>query len=427
MQPHADLLIRKARVIDPATGRDEIADLLIEDGRLSRIGASLDAPGAELFDADGLWLIPGLVDTCVRLPEPASGRTGTLASETRAAAAGGITHMAALPDTDPVADNPAVVRLIRERAIKAGLARVMPIAAMTQGLAGSQLSEMQTLKEMGCIAVSNAGYPVQDTLILKRCLEYAATFNLLVIFRPQDAALSAGGCAHEGPVSTRLGLPGIPAVAETIDMARILLLVAETGVRAHFHQLSCADSVALLRDARARGLPVTADTSIHHLLLDQHAVAGFNSLCHINPPLRRSEDRDALLAAVADGTLDAICSQHTPLGASAKLAPFPATSAGISGLDTLLSLTLKLVEDGQLPLMRALDALTQAPARCLGVPAGNLEYGRLASLCVVDGAARRVPGEGWHSAGRNSPWLETSLPGATRLTVCEGKIAWQSV
>jgi dihydroorotase len=426
MQPRADLLIRKARVIDPATGRDEIADLLVEGGRLSRIGASLDAPGAELFDADSLWLLPGLVDTCVRLPEPASGRAGSIASETRAAASGGITHMAALPDTDPVADNPAVVRLIRERAIKAGFARVMPIAALTQGLAGSQLSEMQTLKEMGCIAVGNAGHRVQDALVLKRCLEYAATFDLLVIFRPQDGALSAGGCTHEGPVASRLGLPGIPAVAETVDLARALLLVEATGVRAHFHQLSCAASVELLRDARARGLPVTADVSVHHLLLDEYAIEHFNSLCHIDPPLRRREDRAALLAAVADGTIDAICSQHTPLNSSAKLAPFPATKPGISGLDTLLSLTLKLVEEQKLPLMRALDALTQAPARCLGLPVGNLENGRLASLCVVDGKARRVPEDDWLSAGKNSPWLSESLPGAVRLTVCEGKVTWLS-
>ena len=426
MQPRADLLIRKARVIDPATGRDEVADLLIEDGRLTRIGASLDAPGAELFDAEGLWLLPGLVDSCVRLPEPGNHRRGSLHSETRAAASGGITHLCASPDTDPVIDSAAVVRLIRDRAMRAGFARVLPVAALTQGLEGSQLAEMATLKDVGCIAVSNAGHRVQDALVLKRSLEYAATFDLPVIFRPQDSALSAGGCVHEGPVAARLGLPGIPAVAETVDLARALLLVEATSVRAHFHQISCAASVALLRHARAQGLPVTADVSIHHLLLDESAIEGFNSFCHISPPLRSRADRDALIQGVIDGTLDAITSQHTPLGSSAKLAPFPSTRPGISGLDTLLSLTLELVQRDQIPLRRAIDALTSAPARCLGLNAGRLEDGRLASLCIVDPAASRLPGEDWLSAGRNSPWLDTELPGVVRLTVCEGKVTWLS-
>lgn len=426
MQPRADLLIRKARVIDPASGRDEVADLLVEDGRLLRIGASLDAPGAELVDADGLWLLPGLVDTCVRLPEPGNHRTGSLHSETRAAAAGGITHLCATPDTDPVIDSTAVVRLIRERAMKAGFARVMPMAALTQGLQGQQLAELATLRDAGCIAVSNAGHRVQDALILKRSLEYAATFDLPVVFRPQDAALSSGGCAHEGPVATRLGLPGIPSVAETVDLARALLLVEATGVRAHFHQLSCAASVALLRHAKAQGLNVTADVSIHHLLLDESAIEGFNSLCHISPPLRSRADRDALMQGVIDGTVDAISSQHIPLGGSAKLAPFPSTRPGISGLDTLLSLVLELVQRDQLPLRRALDAITAAPARCLGVSAGRLEEGRLASLCLIDPNATRLPAEDWLSAGRNSPWLDIELPGTVRLTVCEGKVTWLS-
>jgi dihydroorotase len=227
-------------------------------------------------------------------------------------------------------------------------------------------------------------------------------------------------------VATHLGLPGVPVDAETVAVARDLELVEATGVRAHFHQISAAASLRLLRDARARGLPVSADVSIHHLLLNEEALAGFNSLCHIQPPLRHEDDRRALLEAVADGTLEVICSQHTPLGSSARLAPFPETRPGISGLDTLLPLLLYLVERGELPLERALDAVTAAPARCLGRPAGRLETGRAASLCVVDPDHRRRPDEDWLSAGRNSPWLETELPGVVRLTVCEGKVTWLS-
>jgi dihydroorotase len=422
----AHLLIRKGRVIDPNTGRDEVLDLLIENGRLTRIAASLDAPGAEIIQADGLLVIPGLVDSCLHLSEPGGGRTGSIASETRAAASAGITHLCAQPDTDPVIDSTAVVRLIRERSFKAGFARVLPLAAMTQGLDGKQLAEMATLREAGCIGVSNAGRPVQDALVLKRCFEYAATFDIPVMIRPQDAALAAGGCAHEGAVASRLGLPGIPSVAETLELSRALLLCEATGVRLHVQQISCAASVALIRDAKARGLPVTVDVSIHHLLLDESAIEGFNSECHIQPPLRSQADRLALLAAVADGTIDAVCSQHSPLGSSSKQAPFPSTRAGIAGVESLLPLMLTLVEQQALGLHRAIELLTSGPARCLGQPIGHLEIGRNASLCVVDIHNVRQPEDDWLSAGKNSPWRDSSLKGVVRLTVCEGKITWLS-
>lgn len=421
----AHILIRKGRVIDPASGRDDVADLLIENGRLTRIGASLDAPGADIIQADGLWVLPGLVDACVHLSLPGSGRTGDIASETRAAAGGGITHLAAQPDCGPV-DSTAVVRLIREQAGQAGFARIMPIAAMTQGLLGEQLAEMSTLARAGCIAVGNAGGKVANALVLKRSLEYAATFDLPVMFRPQDSALSAGGCAHEGPVATRLGLPGIPAVAESVDLSRDLLLVEATGVRAHFQQISSRDSLRLLKAAKRRGLPVTADVSIQHLLLDESALEGFNSHCHVIPPLRSAEDRQALLEAVADGTIDAICSQHTPIGSSSKAAPFPTTKPGMAGLDVLLSLVLQLVDEGKLDLLRALDAVTAAPARCLGIQAGQLEAGRPASLCVLDPTAAKDLSEDWLSAGNNSPWRHAQLKGTVKLTVCQGKVSWLS-
>ncbi|WP_133491200.1 dihydroorotase [Alcanivorax sp. 24] len=424
MDTKANLLIRKGRVIDPASGRDDVADLLVEGGRLVRVGASLDAPGAEIMEAEGLWVIPGLVDSCVHLSLPGEGPwAGDVASECRAAAGGGITHMAVQPDCGPV-DSTAVVRLIREQAGQANFARALPVAALTQGLAGEHLAEMQTLAQAGCIAVGQAGAPLADSLTLKRCLEYAATFDLLVLFRPEDASLTAGGCAHDGAVAARLGLPGIPAVAESVALSRDLLLVEATGVRAHFQQISSRHSLALIREAKRRGLPVTADVSIHHLLLDESALEGFNSHCHVMPPLRTARDRQALLDAVADGTLDAICSKHQPLGSFSKAAPFPSTRPGISGLDTLLPLVLKLVREEALPLHRALDAVTAAPARCLGIPAGQLETGRMANLTVVAPDEQRVMSERWLSGGRNSPWFNTLLPGSVRRTVCNGEVSW---
>lgn len=419
----AHVLIRKGRVIDPATGRDDVADVLVEQGRLVRIGASLDAPGAEIIEAEGHWVLPGLVDTCVHLSLPGSGRSGDIASETAAAAAGGVTHLAAQPDCGPV-DSTAVVRLIREQAGQAGFARVLPVAAMTQGLAGQQLAEMATLAKAGCIAVGNGDAPLANNLVLKRCLEYAATFSLPVMFRPQDEALAAGGCAHAGAVATRLGLPGIPAVAESVALARDLQLVEATGVRAHIQQVSSAAALPLLRAAKRRGLPVTADVSIHHLLLDERALEGFNSLCHVLPPFRSAEDRVALLEALADGTIDAVCSQHTPVGRSSKAAPFPATRPGISGIETLLPLMLSLVGQG-LTLQRALAAVTSDAARCLGIAAGQLELGRPANLTIVDPEAQVDLRQRWYSAGNNSPWRQATLQGCARFTLCQGKISFR--
>ena len=246
------------------------------------------------------------------------------------------------------------------------------------------------------------------------------------MLRPQDNALAVGGCAHEGPVATRLGLPGVPAVAETIDLARALLLVEATGVRAHVHQLSSAASIELIRNAREKGLPVTADVSIHHLLLDEAAIEGFNSLCHIQPPLRSQADREALLGAVSEGLIDAVCSQHTAVGSSSKQMPFPSSTPGIAGVETLLPLLLHLVEEGTLTLQRAIEVLTSGAARCLGQSVGHLEVGRAASLCVVDIRSRRQPGEDWISSGRNSPWLNAVMPGVVRLTLCDGKVTWLS-
>ena len=416
-----------ARVIDPSSGLDRVSDLYLDGGKLVAIGqAPADFTADKTLDAQGLVAAPGLVDLSVALREPGYSRKGSIATETLAAAAGGVTSLCCPPFTKPVLDTPAVAELILDRAREAGHTKVFPIGALSKNLAGEQLAELVALRDTGCVAFGNGLDNFRNSRTLRRALEYAATFDLQVIFHSQDFDLAEGGLAHEGPTASFLGLAGIPESAETVALARDLLLVEATGVRAHFQQISSRESLWLLREAKARGLPVTADVSIHHLLLDESAIEGFNSHCHVIPPLRGAADREALLAAVADGTIDAICSQHQPVGSSSKAAPFPASKPGISGLDSLLPLILKLVAEGALPLHRALDAVTAAPARCLGIQAGQLEAGRPASLCVLAADESRGLASHWLSAGSNSPWRNATLPGVVKLTVCQGKVSWLS-
>jgi dihydroorotase len=422
---HASLFIRHARILDPASNTDLPCDLLIEKGFISHLGPDLaasDLPSAtRTIDASGCWLLPGLVD----IGAPAM-TADAIAAESRAAASGGVSHLAVFSSQDMTIDNMASLRLLREKAAQSDLVRLLPIAALTRELKGEQLVDMHTLSGAGAIAFSNAQQPVASNLILKRCMEYAATFDFLVTFCPQDHDLSAGGCAHEGSVASRLGLPGIPNSAETLALARALLLAEETGTRIHVHQLSSASSLPLLKTARQQGVQVTADVSIHHLLADESAINNFDSRFHLLPPLRRKEDREALLAAVADGTIDAVCSQHTPLASADKQQPFGSTRPGIAAVETLLPLLLKLVQDKRLPLMRAVDAATRAPARCMTINAGHLRKGEKASLCLVDPERQLRPMDHWQSTGKNSPWLDTLLPGQVRLTVSEGRITWMA-
>jgi dihydroorotase len=417
----SSLLIRQARLLDPASGHDGVQDVLIEDGRIARIGARVDVPADEVIDATGLWLLPGLVD--IGVPAMA---IGNIAQETTAAASGGVSQLAVFPSQVCQLDNTAQLRLLQETAAQSGRTQLLPCAALTRELKGEQLADMQTLAQLGAIAFGNAQRPIHSNLVLKRCLEYAATFDLLVSFCPQDYDLSHNGCAHEGAVASRLGLPGIPASAETLALARTLLLAEETGVRIHIHHLSCARSLDLIRTARSHGVRVSCDVAIHHLLCDESAISQFDSQFHLRPPLRRSADREALLAAVADGTIDAISSQHTPLPVAAKQQPFGSSKPGIAGVETLLPLTLKLVEEGRLPLLRALDAITHAAARSLAIDAGHITAGHAANLCLVDANAQRRPRDHWQSGGRNSPWLDTLLPGAVKLTLSNGTVTWRA-
>jgi dihydroorotase len=419
--------IRKGRLLDPANGVDARTDLHIADGRIAALGEPPPAFRAErVLDASGHIVCPGLIDLCARLREPGLEHKGTIASETAAAAAAGITTICCPPDTQPVVDTPAVVQLIAQTAERAGKARVLAAGALTQDLGGEQISEMAALKRAGCPVMSHAGRPMRDTLVQRRAMEYAATFGLTVVLRPQDHHLRASGCAHEGRVSSRLGLPGIPEAAETVALARDLALAEQTGARVHFRGLSCARAVEMLSEARDRGLPATADVSAHQLFLTEDDLEGFNSNCHMDPPLRTAADRAALRDAVARGLIGAVCSDHQPHEEDAKLAPFPATEPGITALETLLPLVMRLVEAGVMDLPGAIERLSAGPAAILGIPAGSLAPGSVADICVFDPEARWVVSAGTLlSQGRNTPFLGQEMRGRVSWTLLAGRIVFE--
>ncbi len=421
------MIIRHGRLIDPANGIDTVTDLYVDDGHITAIG---EAPAEFItekeIDAGGKWILPGLIDLQARLREPGQKHKGTIASESAAAAASGITTLCCPPDTNPVIDSPAVAAQIAHRAASAGTARVLPIGALTQGLEGEQLASLQALQTAGCLVMSNAHRPITSTLVQRRALEYASTMDITLFINAEDPWLAADGCVHEGPLSTRLGLAGIPECAEVIAVARDLMLIEQTGVRAHFSQLSSARAAELVAEARAKGLRVSADVSAHQLYLTEMDVDGFNSLCHVRPPLRSQRDRDGLRQALADGIIDAVCSDHQPHDRDAKLAPFAASEPGISALETLLPLTLRLVDEGILTLSDAIARLTSKPAGILGIDAGHLGCGAVADLCIVD------PDQHWDiseealvSAGKNPPFLGWEMKGRVTHTLLGGRLVHQ--
>ncbi len=424
MKRAPNLHIRGGRLIDPANGIDETADLWLSGGRVAAVG---DAPSGfaaeETIDAEGKVVCPGLIDLGAYLREPGFEHKGTIDSEGRAAARGGITTLVCMPQTEPVIDTPAVWELIRRRAKACGHARVLAMGALTQGLAGEQLAEMGALKAAGCVAVTNGRNRLANTLVARRAMEYASTFELPVVLCSEDPHLKAGGVAHEGAVATRLGLPGIPSAAETVAVARDLALTEHTGCRSHFHTLSTGRAASMIARARRDRQPVSADVAIHQLFLMETDVDGFRAECRVDPPLRTHADREQLRQAVADGTIEVICSDHQPHEADAKSEPFPATAPGISGLETLLPLTLKLVEEGVLELPQAIARLTAGPARVLGLEAGRLERGASADLCIFDPETVWIfRAEEMASAGRNTPFDGWEFRGRVTHTLFEGRI-----
>ena len=418
------LSILGARVIDPNSGLDQVTDLHVDSGKIVAIGAAPTGfKAVRSIDGAGLVVAPGLVDLSVSLREPGYSRKGTIASETRAAAAGGVTSLCCPPRTKPVLDTPAVAELILDRAREAGHAKVFPIGALSKGLEGEQLAELVALRDTGCVAFGNGLESFRNTRTLARALEYAATFDLTVVFHSQDRDLAAGGLAHEGAMASFLGLPGIPETAETVALARDLLLVEQTGVRAHFSQLTSARGAQLIAQAQARGLPVTADVALYQLILTDEALVDFSSLYHVQPPLRTRADRDGLREAVKSGVIQAISSHHQPHERDAKLAPFGATEPGISSVEVLLPLALTLVEDGLLDLPTLLQRLSAGPAAAMRLPAGELRVGAAADMVLFDPKASTVAGEQWRSKGDNCPFIGHCLPGAVRYTVVDGHIS----
>ncbi len=422
------LLITHGHLVDPANGVDKPADIAIDNGRVLACGdIPTDFHADETIDARGQIVCPGLIDLNAHLCEPGAEHKGTIASETRAAAASGITTLCVPPDTDPIIDTPAVSELIYQKAETAGFARVVALGALTQKLKGEQLAEMLKLQQDGgCVGVSNARQPVKNTLIMRRAMEYAASGGLTVFLHADDPGLSGQGCIHEGAISTRLGLPGIPESAETVAVARELMLIEQTEVHAHFCQLSCAHSVQMIARAQHDGLPVTMDVAAHQLYLTDMDVGYFNSQCHVLPPLRSQRDREALRSGLGSGRINAICSAHQPHDADAKLAPFAETEPGISALETLLPLSLRLVDDGLLSLVDLIAKLTCEPAHILGLSHGHLGPGAHADICIFDPSQHwRVDPARFVSAGKNSPFAGWELKGKVTHTLLGGRIVYR--
>ena len=402
--------IKNGRVIDPASQFDARQDLYISHGKIVAIGEQPEGFEADkTIDATGLIVSPGLVDLSVRVREPGQEHTATILTETKAAAAGGVTTICVPPDTAPVIDNPTVVELIEDRAKKSGRSMVLTMGAMTQNLGNELLAEMARLKAAGCVGISNGLSPIKNSVILQRAMAYAATLDMTVFITASDPWLQSQGCVHEGAVSSRLGLGGIAESAETVALSRDLILIEQTGVRAHFHNLSTGKAVKLIREAQNRGLPVTADVSAHHLHLSEHDLGNYDSLSHVLPPFRSIRDREQLQQGVRDGVISAISSHHQPLDIDDKLGPFAETKPGISGLETLLPLTMKLVEDDEVNLHTALAALTCNPADILGIDSGQIKVGAVADICLIDPDSEyECRPLNFVSAGKNSPfegWL----------------------
>ncbi len=418
------IAISGARLVDPANGVDRQQSIYIAKGVVAAVGKRPDGFHADReIRAPGQIVCPGFIDLCARIREPGQEHKATIASETAAAVAGGFTTLCCPPDTQPVIDTPAVAAMIRDRAERIGKARILPVGALTRALRGEELSEMRALKKAGCVAASNAHNPIANTLVLRRAMEYAASFDLLVMVRPEDPWLRNHGVIHEGLVATRLGLPGIPEAAETVAVAQVLALLKQTGARVHFAQLSCAGAVEMVARAVDLGLPVSADVAAHQLCLTESVVGDYDSLYHVIPPFRTELDRAALCRGVAGGILAAICSDHQPHEEGAKLNAFSSTEPGISSLETVLSLTLGLVSSGQLDLFRAIASLTHGPATVLGLAAGQIKPGSVADVCVFDPEAIwQADSRNWCSRGLNSPFFGTELKGRVTHTLVGGRI-----
>ncbi|MDQ1812550.1 dihydroorotase [Massilia sp. CCM 9210] len=431
------LHIKNGRLIDPANGIDAVTDLFIVDGKVASTGSAPAGFNAgNSIDATGLVVAPGLVDLSARLREPGYEYKATLKSEMQAAMQGGVTSLICPPDTDPVLDEPGLVEMLKYRAGKLQQAHVHPLGALTMGLKGKALTEMMELTEAGCIGFSQAEEVIEDTTVLLRALQYAKTFGFTVWVRPQDAHIGRGGIAHSGPLASRLGLAGVPVMSETIALHTVFELVRATGARVHLCRMSSSAGLDLVRAAKKEGLPVTCDVAVHHVHMTDADIGFFDSNARVTPPFRSQRDRDAIRAALYDGTIDAICSDHTPVDDDEKLLPFGEASPGATGLELLLSLAIKWADDyagmqhgaagSSSPLSRAIAKITTDAARIAGLTVGQLAPGAAADVVVFDPAARwTVEASALASQGKHTPFLGYELAGQVKATIVGGRIAFQ--
>ncbi|MDQ7978055.1 dihydroorotase [Paraburkholderia sp. SARCC-3016] len=419
--------IQGGTLIDPVAGTEQQQDVFIAAGKIVALGrAPEEFHAAKTVDARGLMVAPGLVDLAARLREPGYEHKATLESEMAAALAGGVTTLVCPPDTDPVLDEPGLVEMLKFRARNLNQAHVYPLGALTVGLKGQVITEMVELTEAGCIGFSQADVPVVDTQVLLRALQYASTYGFTVWLRPQDAYLAKGGVAASGALASRLGLSGVPVSAETIALHTIFELVRVTGARVHLSHLSSAAGIALMRAAKAEGLPVTCDVTVNHVHLIDVDIGYFDAQFRLDPPLRSQRDREAIRAGLADGTIDAICSDHTPVDDDEKLLPFAEATPGATGLELLLSLTVKWASEAGVPLAKAINCITAAPAGVLKLAAGRIETGLPADLCIFERNAHwRIEPRALKSQGHNTPFLGYELPARVRATVVSGQLAFE--
>lgn len=427
------LLIQNARVIDPSQGLDQVTDVWVAGGRIMAIGQPDKSFEVDrVIQAAGMVLMPGLVDLAARLREPGFEHRATLESEMRAAMAGGVTSLVLPPDTDPVLDEPGLVEMLKHRAVQINQVNLYPLGAMTVGLQGQTLTEMAELTEAGCVGFAQADQPVTDTNVLLRAMQYARSFGYTLWLRAQDAWLARSGVAASGAYASRLGLSGVPVQAETIALHTLFELQRSTGVSLHICRVSSASGVALLREAKREGLPVTCDVSMNNVHLTDVDIGFYDSNYRLDPPLRGQRDRDAIRAGLVDGTIDAICSDHSPVDDDGKQVPFAEAEVGATGLELLLSLTLQWANQDRVPLVDALARVTVGPAEVLrhSMPAlplcGRIVVGAPADLCLVDIEAYwSVDRQALLSQSQHTPFIGSELPGRVKMTIVRGRVAWE--
>ena len=420
--------IKNGRVIDPQNKIDSKLDVFIAAGKILSLG---DMPAGfvanQTIDASGLIVCPGLVDLSVRLREPGDEYKATLVSELQAAVAGGVTSLACPPDTDPVLDEPGLVEMLKHRAKQLNLAHVYPLGAITRQLQGKSLSEMGELYEAGCVGFSQANTAIVDTQVLWRAMEYAATFGFRLFLHAEEPYLARDGVAHDGEIASRLGLKGIPSVSESLALGVILRIARETSATIHISRISTAEGVAMIREAKKQGLKLSCDVSANQLHLTEHDIAFFDANCHLKPPLRTQRDQDAITAGLKDGTIDAICSDHTPVDDDAKLAPFAEAEIGATGVELLLALTLKWAQREKVSLSQALAHVTEASAKILGIAAGNLSPNSNADLCLFDAEEYwKITANALKSQGKNSPYTGLEFAGKVKATLIHGQVVYQA-